>query len=123
MNESHPSSLILHPTGSERNIVVHLIEGTPAFLRRGSSAGGGPGGGGLARLACHGLATCALTPAEHPHFARNDLRRVALLAFLVLPLAGLQAALDVDLAAFLEILARDLRQAAEESHAMPFGAF
>src|SRR5690606_25285021 len=43
--------------------------------------------------------------------------------FLVLPLAGLQAALDVDRTALLQVFARDLGQAVVEHHAVPFGFF
>src|SRR5207253_6178964 len=48
--------------------------------------------------------------------------RVSVLAFLVLPFARLQPALDVDLPAFLQVLAGDLRLAPEKDHGVPFGA-
>ena len=64
----------------------------------------------------------AAARAEHLHAISNDLGGVLLVTILVLPLARLQAAFDVDLAALLEILAGDLGQAPEEGHAMPLGA-
>ena len=61
--------------------------------------------------------------AEHPHALGNDLRGVAVLAVLALPPAGLQAALEVDQGALLQELRGDLRDLAEQHHAVPFGAF
>src|SRR5690606_3037851 len=51
-----------------------------------------------------------------------DLGGVAILARLVLPLAGAQAALDVELRTLAQVLAGDLRELPEEHHAVPFGA-
>src|SRR5215467_4423705 len=105
---------------SERNIVVHVVE-----LARGLL-------GGLAftrgdrRLVVVAAARARVAhpraAAEHLHALGDDLGRVALLAFLVLPLARAQRALDVDLRALLQVLARDLGEAVEEHHAMPLGA-
>src|SRR6185436_20593558 len=67
--------------------------------------------------------TGARARAEHLHAVAHDLGGVAVLAFLVLPLARAQAALDVDLRALLQIFAGDLGQAAEEGDAMPLGGF
>src|SRR5919109_1003892 len=63
----------------------------------------------------------AATP-EHLQVIPDDLGRVALVALLVLPLAGAQAPLDVDLRALAQVLAGDLREAAEQRHPMPLGA-
>src|SRR5262249_42601286 len=54
---------------------------------------------------------------------QHHLRGIALLPRLVGPFARLQRALDVDLAAFLQIFLRHLRQALVEDHdAVPLGA-
>src|SRR5688500_5007209 len=103
---------------SKRNVVLHVVE-----LARGLLGGRGRAslalalrfGPLLARLAA------ALATSEHLHRVRADLGAVAVLALLVLPLAGAQAAFDVDLRAFLQVFARDLRQTPEEGDAMPLG--
>src|SRR6185437_6393374 len=64
----------------------------------------------------------AAPAAEHLHLVANDLGGIALVALLVLPLAGAQAALNIDLRAFFQVFAGDLRQPAEEGHAVPLGA-
>jgi hypothetical protein len=54
----------------------------------------------------------------------NDLGRIAVGARLVLPLAGLQRALDIDLAALAQIFLRDVRQAfVEDLDRVPLGLF
>ena len=73
-------------------------------------------------VGAHVATAHAAARAEHLHAIGNDLSGIALLAFLVLPLARLQATFDVDLAALLEVLARDLGKSAEEGDAMPLGA-
>src|SRR6185436_4558298 len=65
--------------------------------------------------------TGARARAEHLHAVAHDLGGVAVLAFLVLPLARAQAALDVDLRALLQIFAGDLGQLAAEDDAVPLG--
>src|SRR5581483_844962 len=105
--------------GSERDVVVEII------LGRGCRCGGGFGRGAGARRIVVDAAvrgTAAAAPAQHLHLVGDDLGGVAVLAFLVLPLAGLQASLDEDLRAFLEVFAHDLGELAEEHHAVPFGA-
>src|SRR5438094_8109949 len=116
---------------SERNIVFHVVELAGRLLR---------GGLGLADLALGGLALGGLglgalprglarlarlagagARAQHLHDVAADLGRVAVLPFLVLPLARAQASLDVDLGALLQVLARDLRQAPEKGDAVPLG--
>ena len=54
---------------------------------------------------------------------RLGFRRVALLAILVGPFAGTDAALDINLRAFFQILTTDLGQLAEEGNAVPLGQF
>ncbi len=61
--------------------------------------------------------------ADQLHPVGHDLGRVLLDAVLVGVLARLQPALDVDRAALLQVLARDLRLAAEQDDAVPLGAF
>ena len=65
----------------------------------------------------------AFAAAEQLHLLGDDLGGVVVLAFLVLPLAGLQAALDVHRAALLQVFTGDLGQAVVEHHAVPFGLF
>src|SRR5690606_25943089 len=98
---------------SERNVVFHVVElarrllGGGAFGRRARLRG--PGRGGIvARPAT------AFPAPEHLHGVGADLGGVAVLPVLVLPLAGAQASLDIDLRALLQVLARHLRQPAEE---------
>src|SRR5687767_5948343 len=103
----------------ERDVVVHLLEIPAALLgRRSPAAARCAGRGGLARLARHWLRSAALAPPEHPHLARDDFGGVALLPFLILPLAGAERAFDVDLAPLLEVLAGNFGEAPEERHAM-----
>jgi hypothetical protein len=55
---------------------------------------------------------------------QHDFRRVAILALLVLPFAGLQLTLDINLHALLQILLGDLGQiVVEDHHIMPLGLF
>src|ERR1700749_2348770 len=92
--------------GSERNIVVEIPAARAATARRPRI-----------REAVPGIAdTTAATPAlavEHGELAaetlEDDLGRIALRPGLVGPFAGLQRALDIDLAALAQILLRDLR--------------
>src|SRR5690606_2050711 len=70
--------------------------------------------GAVAAPAAPTAALAAVTTAEHLHLFGHDLGGPAVLALLVLPLAGLEAALDVDRAALLEVLAGDLAESVEE---------
>src|SRR5207249_2409419 len=56
------------------------------------------------------------------HSVCHDIEAGSLLAFLVLPFAGLDAALDIDHGPLFEVLLADLRKLAPGSDAMPFGA-
>src|SRR6202158_6244243 len=67
--------------------------------------------------------TAALAAAEHLHAVGDDFGGVAILPFLVLPLSRLQASLDVDLAAFFQVLAGDFGLPAEKDDAVPLGLF
>src|SRR5882762_7123562 len=107
---------------SERNIVFHVVELAGGLLGGRLGLGGlALGGLGLDALA-RGLARLARARAraQHLHHVAANLGAVAVLPFLVLPLARAQAALDVDLRALLQVLARDLRQAPEKGDAVPF---
>src|SRR4029077_6095236 len=53
---------------------------------------------------------------------RDDLGRLALVAFLVFPVARLDAPLDVDLAALAQVLAADLGEPRPGDDAVPLGA-
>src|SRR5215831_5946397 len=108
------------PRASERNIVVHVVELAGGLLRRLALARGDRrlvvASAARSRVAHPGAA------AEHLHALGDDLGRVTLLAFLVLPLARAQRAFDVDLRALLQVLARDLGEPVEEHHAVPLCA-
>src|SRR3982750_1936697 len=87
---------------SERNVVFHVVELAGRLLR-------GRRGRGLRLGSTRPFRTRLAGPgprAEHLHRVGDDLGRVAVLAFLVLPLARADAALDVDLRALLEVFAR-----------------
>src|SRR5688572_25845376 len=82
---------------SERDVVVEFAAGLTSrdWLALGRTA--------RARLAARiractsGGATIACATPKHLHLVRVDLGRVAIAAFLVLPLARAQLALDIDL--------------------------
>ena len=88
---------------SERNIVVEPAT-TAAFIaaRRRTAIFGRGRTRRTAFAATRSTASAAPTTrtaaaAEHLHVASDDFGRVAVLAFLVLPLASAQAALNIDL--------------------------
>ena len=64
----------------------------------------------------------AALAAEHLHFIGDDVGGITLDAILLVFVRA-QLALDVYLSTFLQVLAGDFRQAAEEFHPVPFGAF
>src|SRR5205085_5273691 len=125
----------------ERNVVVEILApaagcapcGLLGIGRRrapgpatatGPATAAGPAAGRALRPGARGSAAArpAAAPApEHLHVVTDDLGRVALVPLLVLPLAGAQASLDVDLRALAQVLAGDFRQAPEERDAVPFG--
>src|SRR5947207_6754747 len=94
---------------SERDVVLHVVELAGRLLRRRRGFLGGLGASeGLgARLAC------PRARAEHLHGVGNDLRGIAILAFLVLPLPRPDASFDVYLRVLLKLIAFDLRLPAE----------
>ena len=64
----------------------------------------------------------ALAAAQHLHLIDADFGAVTVLARLrVLPFAGADAAFDVNLAAFAQVLARDLGQTTVEDQPVPLG--
>src|SRR6185436_13100103 len=106
----------------ERYIVIHVIKRCAAalFRRRLAAAGRlcrrGPG------LAARHRVGAAGARAEHLHAISDDLGRITVVTFLVLPFARLQAALDINLGALLQVLAADFRQFGERGNAVPFRA-
>src|SRR4051812_27982131 len=102
----------------ERNVVFHVVELAGRLLRDARRRLG------LARLGGHRLRARlprARARTGHLHAVGHDLGGVAILAFLVLPLARAQAPLHVDLRTLLQIFARDLGQPAAKHDAMPLG--
>ncbi len=61
-------------------------------------------------------------PAEHAEVVGHNLKAGALLAFLVLPFAGLDAALDEHQRTLLQILLRDFGLLAPDDNFVPLGA-
>src|SRR6185312_10366478 len=116
-------------TASERDVVVEVTGGRGAWRLCATAAAlaeatATPTPHAAATAGTALTAACAATSAaaEHLHLATDDLGRVAVTAFLVLPLAGAQAALDVHLRALAQVLRGDLAQAAEQGHRVPLGA-
>lgn len=68
-------------------------------------------------------AFAAAAAVQHLDVVGDDFGGVALLAALVGPFAGLQAAFDVEFAAFARVLANDFGGAAVGDDAVPFGFF
>src|SRR5205085_807446 len=111
----------------ERNVVVEVVELLLAAGRR--SAGGcrrrrahGPlarASAAIVAVAVHRL-TPALPRPEHLHLAGDDVGGVALLAVLLV-LAVLDPALDVDLRSLLQVFAGNLAEAPIQRDAMPLG--
>src|SRR6478609_5448782 len=86
-------------------------------------AGAGAGTGAtLAAATARAHPTAAATTKEYDAVAA-DLRRVALVAVLVVPLAGVQTTLDVDLFALHEIFGERFGRLAPEDDPMPLGLF
>src|SRR6185295_3703178 len=69
------------------------------------------------------VARALAATAEHLDVLRHDLGGVALLPLLVLPLTRADAAFDIHLTAFREVLADDLGLLAPHHHPMPLGGF
>src|SRR5690606_27993526 len=124
----------LGSAGSERNIVVHVreVRGHAGLLarRRGRRLllllrrrTAGARGWGIATVAAALGHAAAFTAAQHLHLIRHDFRRVALLAVLALPFAGLQAAFHVHRAAFFQVFTGNFLQAVVEHHTVPFRFF
>src|SRR5678816_3706486 len=86
---------------SERQVVVRR-SGVAAEVVH--AARRNPRGHAILAARVHALAAAAALAAQELDGVRDDLGGLALLSFLVLPLARLQAALDVDRAALVEVL-------------------
>jgi len=77
-------------------------------------------GTSTATSSCRGGAFGAA--AEHSEVVGHDFEAGTLLAFLVLPFAGLDATFDEDERALLEVLLGDLGLLAPNDNLVPFGA-
>lgn len=105
----------------ERDVVTQIVERGLRLVLRG-------GRGVIGRLvvaatATAGRRTHTLARTEHLHVVAANFGGVALLAILIGPLAGAQAAFDIDLRALLQILAANLGQLAESRDTDPLGHF
>src|SRR5688500_3189604 len=103
----------------ERQVVVRCRQVAREFVVQRAAARRNAGPDAI--LAAGALARAAAPAAEELHGLGDDLGRVALLPFLVRPLARLQAALDVDRAALVQVLPAVLRGAAPGDDAVPLG--
>src|ERR1700751_1575625 len=112
----------------ERDVVVEVVDRSP-----GAGWGGGAPRRRLVLKAAAGVtlviaafprrsagAAGAPCPIQHRQLAaeavQHDLGRVALLAALIGPFAGLQCALEIDLRALLQVLLGDLGEPLVEDH-------
>src|SRR5262249_44596831 len=111
-------AILPRPRDLEGNIVVHVVELARGLLR-GLALGHSHGRLVLVAAVARRRVARALPAAEHLHALGDDLGGIALLAFLVLPLACAQGPLDVDLRALLQVFARDLGEAGERYPAGP----
>src|SRR5204862_2117862 len=78
---------------------------------------------GAATFVTAAAAFAAFAATEHLHLFGDDLGGVVFLAFLVGPLARLQAPFDIDRASLFQVLAGDLGEPVEERDPVPFGLF
>src|SRR5271166_936674 len=118
---------------SKRNVVVDRACAARAVAARNSGAAvaGTRRSSKAARVIVVGETVAGVAAAagvEQRQFAaealQHDFRRVFVGAALVLPLAGLQLALDVDFRALLAVLLRHLAEILVENHdVVPLGAF
>src|SRR5690606_11025570 len=114
---------------SERDVVVEISRrACPGRRRRTRAATAtatatATAAAGLARIACllRGATAATAAAAQHLHFAGHHLGGVAIIALLVLPLARLQATLDVDLRTLAQVFGRDLAEAVPHDHGVPLG--
>src|SRR3954467_8147051 len=109
--------------GERAGKILEVVAAAGLGLRRAGRASARPVRGLTVGIATR--ARAARTAAEHDQLAHVDLRGVAGLAVLVLPLAVLDPALDVQLVSLLHVLLDDVRQlrALRVPHdaAMPLG--
>src|SRR5229473_1056352 len=111
---------------SERDLVVEVVALGPRHRRLALARSGRSCRAEIARLA--GVAPGPARPdaVEHGELRvealQHHLGRIAVLALLVLPFAGLQLALEIDLGALLQILLGDpAKPLVEDHHPVPFG--
>src|SRR6202021_1170536 len=103
--------------------------GADGFLGHAASLEVGVGGASAATIASRtggtatGACCCPIArAAEHAEIGSHDFEAGALLAFLILPLAGLNAALDKNQRAFLQVLLGDFGLLAPDDDLVPLGA-
>jgi hypothetical protein len=97
---------------SERNVVLEIVEAATCRLcGRSRTAATADAATGIPRRSL----AHALAATQHLHAVAANLGRIAVLAFLVLPLAGTDGTLDVDLRTLFQVLATDLGLASEVS--------
>src|SRR5512139_507845 len=121
----HEAMLPWRPGGLEGNVVVEIGSRAPAPLGSAGRTAGRTLGGRIAAVPrfLGSPATAAPATAHHLHLAGDDFGGVAVIAALVLPLAGTQPALDVHLRTLAQVFRGDLAQAVPEHHGMPFRLF
>src|SRR5690606_23455168 len=115
----------------ERDVVVHVVEVVRGLARRRrprsrSRCGAArPGRSAcrlsLAREAAVVATTAPVARAEQLHRLGDDLGGVAVLPFLVLPLARLQTTFDVDRPALPQVFTGDFGEAVVEDDRVPLG--
>src|SRR6266702_3727703 len=115
------------PCALERNLVVH-VAALAAGADRHRLTRLRTGGAEIAATRLGAEVATAAHLVEHGELRvealQHDLGRVAVLPVLVLPLAGLQRALEVHFRAFLDVLLDNLAQAlVEDHHPVPLGLF
>lgn len=116
----------------ERNIVVHVVEITGRRLGCSSRAlrcrwcrphRSLPRRVATTIATIFGRAAHALAAAQHLHAVGTDVGGEFFDTVFIGVFTGAQAAFDIDLRAFAQVLADDLGQAAVKNHAVPFGGF
>ncbi|SPS02633.1 membrane hypothetical protein [Cupriavidus taiwanensis] len=139
--DSHLQDTEQLSTRSERNIVVHILEAVRRRLlrtARGATLLAATALRATAAIAAARrftlitaaatvvaafIATAALARTQHLHLVGNDLSGVLVLAGLILPFAGADAAFDIDRRALAQVLGCDLGHLAEHRYTMPLGGF
>ncbi len=110
----HPGRRRASATGGLARLLVVVVVSTAATAEVARSATADAATAALAATVKHGQ--------RRVEALQHDFRRVAVVAGLVLPFAGLQRAFDIELGALLDILLDDLAQAlVEDDDGVPLG--